>query len=122
MNPDTFTSDLLGYAAAGLVLVTFLSQSMSTLRAVAIASNVLFMAYALLAWLPPVLALHAVLLPVNVWRLWQAARTAAAPPERIEPTLIEPTPALASFRTQLPPLGLLSAPPDTGRAGERTAA
>jgi hypothetical protein len=49
MSPDTFASDLLGHAAAGLVLLTFLAQPMQTLRAIAIASNVLFIAYALLA-------------------------------------------------------------------------
>src|SRR5687768_17644751 len=78
MNPDTFASDLLGYAAAGLVLLTFLAQSMGTLRAVAIASNVMFIAYALLADVPPVLLLHVLLLPLNAWRLWQASRSSAA--------------------------------------------
>lgn len=78
MNADITASDLLGYMAAGLVLVTFLAQSMTTLRAIAIASNVMFIAYALLAWLPPVLVLHALLLPLNAWRLWQVARSSRA--------------------------------------------
>ena len=69
MNPDTFASDLVGYTAAGLVLLTFLARSMGTLRAVAIASNAMFIAYALLADVPPVLLLHALLLPLNAWRL-----------------------------------------------------
>ena len=97
MTADIASSDLLGYAAAGLVLVTFWAQSITTLRAVAIASNVMFIAYALVAWLPPVLVLHALLLPLNAWRLWQTSRTQAQPRERIEPTLVLRAPTLASF-------------------------
>jgi CRP/FNR family transcriptional regulator, cyclic AMP receptor protein len=96
-------SDLLGYSAAGLVLLTFLAQSMATLRAVAIASNVMFIAYALVAWLPPVLVLHALLLPLNAWRLWQASRSQPRVHERIEPTLVLRAPSMASFRASLAP-------------------
>jgi len=64
-------SDLLGYAAAGLVLVTFSVRSLNALRSVAIASNLMFIAYAATAHLMPVLILHALLLPLNVWRLRQ---------------------------------------------------
>ncbi len=63
--------DLIGYVAASLVLVTFCMRSMSTLRIVALASNVAFAAYGYLANLTPVLLLHAVLLPVNAFRLVQ---------------------------------------------------
>ena len=98
MNPAAFASDLLGYAAAGLVLITFLAQSMTTLRAIAIASNVMFIAYALSAGLSPVLMLHALLLPLNAWRLWQARHERKPPaPERREPTFDMSPPALASF-------------------------
>ncbi len=65
--------DLLGYAAAGLMLITFSTRSITALRSVAIASNLMFIAYALVAELPPVLMLHTLLLPLNLWRLWQAA-------------------------------------------------
>ena len=64
-------SDLLGYAAAGLVLVTFSLRSITALRSAAIASNVMFIAYAATAHLMPVLILHALLLPLNFWRLRQ---------------------------------------------------
>ena len=64
-------SDLLGYAAAGLVLVTFSVRSLNALRSAAIASNLMFIAYAATADLMPVLILHALLLPLNVWRLRQ---------------------------------------------------
>jgi hypothetical protein len=101
MSPDIAPSDLLGYAAAGLVLVTFLAQSMTMLRSIAIASNVMFIAYALIASLPPVLALHALLLPLNVWRLWQASRAQATPATRQEPPWVAP--ALATFRAGATP-------------------
>jgi len=65
-------TELLGYAAAALVLAAFSVRSIVVLRSVALASNVLFIAYAVCAHLPPVLALHMALLPVNVWRLCEA--------------------------------------------------
>jgi hypothetical protein len=104
MNPDTFASDLLGYSAAVLVLLTFLAQQIHTLRAIAIASNVLFIAYAIVAGLPPVLALHLMLLPINAWRLWQA-RATEPEPARFEPVLVLPARALASFRAGEAPVG-----------------
>jgi hypothetical protein len=70
MNPGL--TDLLGYAAAGLVLATFSARSLIALRGLAIASNVLFLAYAADAHLLPVLILHALLLPINLLRLGQA--------------------------------------------------
>ena len=103
MNAGFVVSDLLGYSAAGLVLLTFLAQSMSMLRAVAIASNVMFIAYALVAWLPPVLVLHALLLPLNAWRLWQTARAQPRVSERVEPSLVLRAPSMASFRAGLAP-------------------
>ena len=75
---DPSLTALLGYAAAGLVLATFSVRSITALRSVAIASNLLFIAYAAFASLLPVLVLHAVLLPLNLLRL----RQALALPER----------------------------------------
>lgn len=63
--------NLLGYLAAGLVLATFCMRSMSTLRTIALASNVAFIGYGYLANLTPVLLLHVILLPVNACRLLQ---------------------------------------------------
>lgn len=68
--PDV--TELLGYAASGLVLAAFSVRSLTLLRSVAIASNLLFIAYAALADLPPVLILHGLLLPLNGMRLHQA--------------------------------------------------
>lgn len=74
-------TDLLGYAAAGLVLATFSFRSITALRSVAIASNLMFIAYAAFAQLAPVLILHALLLPLNMLRLYEA-RAEAAPQAR----------------------------------------
>lgn len=73
-------NDLLGYAASALVLITFSARSIVTLRLVAIASNLMFIAYAFAASLPPVLALHLLLLPLNAWRLWQSADSMPSDP------------------------------------------
>ncbi len=67
--------DLLGYAAASLVFLTFCMKTLLWLRMVAVASNVAFIAYALGAGLVPILILHGVLLPMNLFRLWQHHRT-----------------------------------------------
>ena len=63
------TSMIIGYAASGFVLATFWTNDMRRLRMLAILSNIAFISYAALAWLPPVLALHLLLLPLNVVRL-----------------------------------------------------
>ena len=70
--------DPIGYAAALLVLATFCMRGMVALRSVAIASNVAFIAYGALADIHPVLALHLVLLPVNVLRLAEALGLSAS--------------------------------------------
>ena len=62
----------IGYLASLLVLATFCMRSMVALRAVAIVSNVAFITYGWLVGIDPVLVLHVVLLPTNVWRLMQA--------------------------------------------------
>ena len=67
--------ELVGYLASLLVLATFCMSGMVPLRAVAIASNVAFIGYAALVDISPVLVLHAVLLPMNFYRLLQAVRT-----------------------------------------------
>ena len=64
----------IGYLASLLVLATFCMSGMVPLRAVAIASNVAFIGYAALAGISPVLLLHALLLPMNAYRLLQAVR------------------------------------------------
>lgn len=64
----------LGYIASSLVLTTFWMRRMMPLRAIALASNVAFIAYGLLAGIMPVLLLHALLLPLNLFRMVQSWR------------------------------------------------
>jgi hypothetical protein len=66
----------VGYLASLLVLTTFCMRDMMSLRAVAIASNIAFIAYGALAGISPVLLLHVVLLPVNLLRLAESVRSA----------------------------------------------
>lgn len=63
--------DLLGYLASVLVLATFCMRGMVALRIAAIASNLAFISYGALADINPVLLLHLLLLPMNVYRLTQ---------------------------------------------------
>ncbi len=72
-------TDGLGYLAATLVLATFCAKTMIPLRALAIASNIAFISYAMFAHLWPILLLHAIMLPLNAARLKEALDLIAAP-------------------------------------------
>lgn len=63
--------DVIGWIAGALVLATFYLRTMIPLRCVAVASNVAFVSYGLLAGTVPIVALHLLLLPLNVLRLQQ---------------------------------------------------
>ncbi len=63
-----------GYLASALVLTTFCMASMRPLRLTAVASNLAFIFYAAVADIRPVLILHSILLPVNIFRLVQIQR------------------------------------------------
>ena len=52
-----------------MVLLTFLTKDIHLLRVLGILGNVAFIVYGVLAYLPPVLGLHFLLLPINVLRL-----------------------------------------------------
>jgi CRP/FNR family cyclic AMP-dependent transcriptional regulator len=69
--------DGFGYFAASLVLATFCTRTMVSLRSLAIASNLAFITYALSAHLMPILLLHTVMLPLNIRRLREARACAA---------------------------------------------
>jgi hypothetical protein len=62
-------TDRAGYIASTMVLLTFITKDMRNLRVLAIFSNIAFITYGMLVWLPPVFCLHLLLLPVNVFRL-----------------------------------------------------
>jgi hypothetical protein len=89
--------DLIGYIGSVLVFGTFYLKTMIRLRWVAIASNIVFMVYAAMGHLLPILVLHALLLPLNVWRLFEvkqlirkvrsSAQSGMATPELIVPYL-----------------------------------
>jgi CRP/FNR family transcriptional regulator, cyclic AMP receptor protein len=68
------TSAIIGYIASGLVLTTFWTNDLRRLRILAILSNIGFISYGALVWLPPVLCLHLLLLPLNAVRLMGMGR------------------------------------------------
>lgn len=70
-------TEACGWLAAVLVFMTFWSTTMSRLRAVAMASNVAFIAYGVMLGAPSIIALHGMLLPLNFWKLLRMRRLAA---------------------------------------------
>ncbi len=75
LSPETF-----GWVASSLTLVTFMCADMRRLRCAALGANAAFIAYGALAQLWPVLVLHLLLVPVNLWRLVHAFRAGEQPP------------------------------------------
>jgi hypothetical protein len=63
--------DVVGFLASGLVVAAFCMKDLVPLRLMALASNVAFLVYGIGLGLAPIWLLHAILLPVNCWRLWQ---------------------------------------------------
>jgi hypothetical protein len=60
--------DGLGYVASGLVFATFCMRTMIPLRLIAMTSNLAFIGYGFAGHIYPVLFLHVILLPMNIWR------------------------------------------------------
>jgi hypothetical protein len=67
-------SHWVGWLAAGLVFVSFYLRTISSLRLVAVISNVAFMLYAICVSALPIFVLHMLLLPLNIVRLIQHYR------------------------------------------------
>lgn len=65
-------ADTIGWVAAALMVATFSCREARALRPLAVATNVAFIGYGLMASLMPVLVLHLALLPINLWRCAQA--------------------------------------------------
>jgi len=61
--------DVMGYAASSLTLATFAQRTMLPMRVMAIGANICFIGYGAMGWFLPVLALHVILLPINLVRL-----------------------------------------------------
>ena len=66
--------EAFGYLGALMMLATFSMKTMLHLRMVGIVANLAFITYGVLDHVYPVLLLHMILLPLNVWRLWQLLR------------------------------------------------
>jgi CRP/FNR family transcriptional regulator, cyclic AMP receptor protein len=69
-----YVAQAAGYVAAVLVFLTFYMKTMIPLRIVGICSNFAFIVYGFLGVLYPVLVLHLILLPLNIWRLREMLR------------------------------------------------
>jgi len=63
-------ADFVFLIGAALMLASYLMKSMLPLRIVALAGNVFFVAYGLIAWKPLALLLYLLLLPINAKRAW----------------------------------------------------
>ncbi|MCE0724633.1 MULTISPECIES: hypothetical protein [Legionella] len=68
------TIEIIGYVACCLVLATFYVKRILTLRLLAICSNVAFILYALGSNLYPIFVLHSLLLPLNLYRIFEIKR------------------------------------------------
>jgi CRP/FNR family cyclic AMP-dependent transcriptional regulator len=62
---------VLGAIGTVLLLASFLVKSMLRLRALALASNVFFIAWGYVEWVWPTLMLNSIILPLNAWRIWE---------------------------------------------------
>lgn len=65
--------ETIGWLASLLTVATYAMNTMIPLRVLAVGSSLLFIAYAFLLQLWPLMAMEAVLLPINCFRLWQIA-------------------------------------------------
>jgi hypothetical protein len=74
--------EIVGFLAAGMTVTAFYCKTMRTLRIAAIFANLLFIIYGLGLDLKPVLALHCVLLPINIMRLIKVIRERPEIPSR----------------------------------------
>ena len=63
----------IGFLAAAATVWAFYSRDIRCLRAAAIVANMMFIVYGALLMLFPVLALHLILLPLNIARLASAS-------------------------------------------------
>lgn len=70
--------ELLGYAASAFVAASLYMRTITALRVLSIASNVLFIIFALYKGnVPSILILHSLLLPMNILRLLQIRKLIA---------------------------------------------
>ncbi|MEN0002279.1 MAG: cyclic nucleotide-binding domain-containing protein [Pseudomonadota bacterium] len=67
----TFWIELIGWLASALTIATYAMNTMIPLRVLALGSSLLFIFYAATLQLWPLLVMEAILLPINIYRLWQ---------------------------------------------------
>ncbi|GEO15150.1 hypothetical protein [Microvirga aerophila] len=84
--------DIFGYAASGLTLATFAQRTMLPMRILAIGANVCFIGYGAMGMYLPVLALHLVLLPINLARLCTLIGPSGDRMESAQQSLIDDSP------------------------------
>jgi len=72
--PEINLAEIVGYVASALLLATFSVRTMIPLRILGIASSVAFWTYGALNGLLPLVVLHTILLPVNVYRFFEMQR------------------------------------------------
>lgn len=72
--PEINLAEITGYVASALLLATFSVRTMIPLRILGIASSVAFWIYAVLNGLLPIVVLHTILLPINVYRFFEMQR------------------------------------------------
>lgn len=68
------TIEWVGWAAAAMTLLAFTSRDLWLLRIASLGASIAFIVYATATSTWPVLALHAVLLPINLLRLIELHR------------------------------------------------
>lgn len=66
--------NVLGLLGVGFCLASFAMKSMMSLRMLSLVGNVFFIAYGYVESLLPSIALNAVLLPLNVARMWEITK------------------------------------------------
>ena len=75
-------TDLIGWVAAAMTLMAFTARDVRLLRLASLGASVAFITYATATATWPVLALHTVLLPINLLRLFELRRAARSSPEQ----------------------------------------
>lgn len=70
------TYEIIGYIAAFATFLTFYMKTMLTLRLFGLASNLAFITYAIGFDAYPILILHTILFPLNIYRLYQVNKLA----------------------------------------------
>ncbi|MEO8079290.1 MAG: hypothetical protein ABI641_02085 [Caldimonas sp.] len=94
--------NLAGWIASAFTLATFACCQGRALRLCALAANAAFIVYGATAHLWPVLALHAILVPLNLWRLSQLRSD--APSGRVAPNGSMTGPALVRIAAMRRPM------------------